>query len=1117
MNINTKNMKQYRYILYLLLAICFSIPAMAQQSRIISGIVLDEKSEPVIGASIIVPGTKLGVITNLYGKFTIKDIPEGLKYIQVSYIGYQQQKIDITNKTDLTINLETSNSDLNEVVVVGYATQKKAHMTGSIVTLAAKDVTDMNTTNMATALKGQINGISVSGGEGRPGSAASITVRQATAATAFSSVTGYVPETSPLYVIDDYISTEAAFNNLDATMVESITVLKDASAAVYGARSAQGVILVKTKRGKEGAPKVSYSGQFGVTDEISRTKMLSAYDYGKIWNAVRAADKSDTWNARTDLFQADELAAMKNLNYDLLDREWSSALTQKHSLNVGGGTDRANYFAGVSYNTQDGNIGKLDYDRWNYRAGVDAKISKGLKASLQVSGDYGNNTNAYSKVGGSTGDNDYNYLLSHPRYMPDYINGLAFASYGVTNAQNDESQLYNFNTIQNLGNYSKSMNQNTTLNSSLEYDFGWSNVLKGLKIKVSYSKSISTNKNNQYGTNYNLYKINQRAGSGNHLYSGDDLNLSSSNLTSITVSNGNILTRSMDRADNYQANFVVSYARSFGKHDLSGLFTIERSEYEYEYLFGSVSNPYTFTNYQSNGTDNGVANTEFTRSESGSLSYVGRLNYAYANKYLVEFLLRSDASTKFAPENYWGYFPSLSLGWALSEEPWFREKFHGIDFLKFRGSFGLLGKDNIKPWQWLTSYSVSQDKGAIFGGTSSSTATGSHIGVQDAASNRDAHWDKSYQSNFGIDLSTFNNKLTLNLDGYYNRNRDVFMTRQGASDYPSTVGSQASAENYGSIDTYGIELSMGWKENITKDLKYWVKINTGYNDNKVLVAPWPALIAFDDNHPNQRVDVGSWGYECIGMFKNYQEIEEYFDKYGIKSYMGMTKDNVRPGMLIYNNIRGSQKADGTYYGANDPNDPKAGYVDANDKVLISNRSNPWGFTVNLGGEWKGLSFSTQIGANWGGYTYLPGDARSISSLVSTASGYTAMESTNLPSFWANNMFVYENVLDDQGNVVAEKNQTAKYPNLRYTINSEQSTFWRMSATSASIKTLTVAYSLPKNWMKSVNIESCRLNATVQNVLSLYNPYPDNFIDPMSGTYGRYPNLRRITIGVNVSF
>jgi len=1111
-------MKQYRYIFSVLLVLCFLMPAMAQQTKTISGVVLDEKSEPVIGANIIVTGTKLGTVTNLDGKFTLNNIPAGQKNIQVSYIGYQQQNIEITDKKALIINLQTTSSDLNEVVVVGYGSQKKAHMTGSIVTLSAKEVTDINTTNFATALKGQMNGVSVSGGEGRPGSSATVAIRQATVASQFSSVPGYVPETSPLYVIDDYITTEAAFNNLDATMVESVTVLKDASAAVYGARSAQGVILVKTKRGKEGAPKISYSGQFGVADEISRPKMLSAYDYGKIWNGVRAANDPLDVNkpdAKTAYFQADELAAMKNLNYDLLDREWRTAYTQKHNINISGGTDRANYFAGVSYNTQGGNIGKLDYNRWNYRAGVDAKISKSLKASLQVSGDYGNKTNAYSNVGSSTGDNDYNYLLTHPRYMPDYVNGIPLASFGSSNSQYETSQLYNFSTIQNLGNYSKDMSQNMTLNSSIEYDFGWSNILKGLKLKVSYSKNISTTKNDTYGTSYTLYKINQRAGSGEHLFSGVN-DFSNSNLSSITVTNGNILSRTMSRSDDYQANFVVTYARSFGKHDVSGLFTIEREEGEGEDLLGSVTNPYSFTNYQSNGADNGVQATTFSRTEKGMLSYVGRLNYAYANKYLLELLLRSDASTKFAPENYWGYFPSLSAGWVLSEEPWIKDKMQGIDFLKLRGSFGLLGKDNIKPWQWMTSYSLNQDKGAIFG-TGTSTATGSHIGVPDGAANRNSHWDKSYQSNLGIDLNTLKNRLTLNLDAYYGANRDVFMTRQGSADYPATVGAQASAENFGSIDTYGIELSMGWKENISKDFKYWIKLNTGYSDNKVLVKFWPSLIPFDDYHPNQRSDVGSWGYECIGMFHNYQEIEEYFDKYHIVSYMGRTKDNVRPGMLIYNNIRGSQKTDGTYYGPNDPSDPKSGYVDANDKVLISNRSNPWGFTVNMGGEWKGFSFSTQIGANWGGYTYLPGDARGISSFVSSNSAYTLMEYTNLPSYWANNMFVYDNVLDNLGNVVAEKNLTAKYPNLRYSINSEQSTFWRVSATTVSIKTLTFAYSLPKNWMKSVNIESCRLNATVQNVLSLYNPYPDSFIDPMSGTYGRYPTLRRITIGVNVSF
>jgi TonB-linked SusC/RagA family outer membrane protein len=1108
-------MKQFRYIICLLLVTCLSASAIAQQSRTISGLVLDEKSEPVIGASIIVPGTTIGTVTNLEGKFKLINVSADKKTIQISYVGYISQKVDIEGKSDVIVKMVQSNAELDEVVVVGYGVQKKAHMTGAISTVAPQDITDLSSTNLGSSLSGFVNGVSVSGGNGRPGDAATLTIRQASVSSAYSTISGYIPETSPLYVIDDYVSTETAFNNLDASMIESISILKDGSAAVYGARSAQGVVLVKTKRGKEGAPKISYNGQFGYTDEVARAKMLDTYNYGLIWNAVRAADPSDTWDNKYDLFQSDELAAMKNLNYDLLEREWSSALTQKHSLNLSGGSERANYFAGVSYITQDGNLGNIDYDRWNYRAGIDANINKWIKASLQVSGDYGKQNKSYNKIAGENGgETDYNYLLTHPRYMPDYVNGLPIAGYGVTNSGLEDAQLYNFKAIQNLDNYSKSMTGNMTINSSIEYDFGWSNLLKGLKVKISYSKSINTDKGNQYASNYSLYAFNNRSGSGEHLYS-DDIDMSESNIKTMTVTNGNFLRRTMSRADSYQLNLVASYARKFGKHDLSGLFTIEKAESEMEDLVGEVLDPYAFTNGQSKSAS-GTQTTQFSRTESGILSYVGRFNYAYANKYLLEFLLRSDASTKFAPENYWGLFPSMSAGWVMSEETWFRDKFQNIDFFKLRGSFGLLGRDNIKAWRWLQTYGLNSDKGPIFG-VSTGTNSGSHISMPDEAVNRYAHWDKSYKSNFGVDLNVLDGRLSMNLDAYYEWNRDVFMTRQGSVNYPATVGVQAAAENFGKIDAYGVEISIGWKDKIGKDFKYWVKLNTGYNDNKVLERAWEALIPFDKNHPGQRSDVGSWGYECIGMFRSYQDIEEYFEQSQIVSYMGLTKDNVRPGMLIYNNVRGSQKPDGTYYGPNDPQDPKAGYVDDNDRVQISYRSNPYGFTANMGAEWKNLSFSTQLGADWGGYSFIPSDARSISSLVSTATGYNVMQYTNLPSFWANNMFVYEDVLDAQGNVVASKNLDAKYPNLRYTVNNVQSTFWKVSGTRVTLRNITLAYTLPKAWVKKATIESCRFNLTAQNVLSLFNPYPDNFIDPMSGTYGSYPNLRKITLGVNVSF
>lgn len=1098
--------KKYKILslcLSFLMVLCISSPVQAQQSRIVKGTVVDEVGEAIIGASVKVEGTTIGTITDLDGKFSVS-VPEKGK-LTVSFIGYITQTISDFKNTRIVLKEDAMK--LDEVVVVGYGTQKMRNVTGAISTIEPSEVADLSVSNLGSALVGMVNGLSVSGGNSRPGEGTSLSIRQAKTAVAYSPNGG---SSSPLYVIDGFITTEDAFNNLDASVVDQITVLKDAAAAVYGARSAQGVVLVTTKRGHVGAPKISYSGQFGYTDEISRPKMLNAYDYGVIWNGVRAAGTTseNSMDLRSELFQSDELEAMKKLNYDLLDQEWSAAFTQKHSLNMSGGSERATYFAGISYYTQDGNMGRLDYNRWNYRAGVDAKISKWLKASLQVSGDNGKTNTALNKIGGSSAEADYNSLLTHPRYIPDYIGDIPLATYGVSNNEIHTLQKYHFNELQNLDNYSETMNSNMTINGSMEYDFGWNKWLKGLKVKASYSKNISTSKNNQLGTNLTVYKMINRGGSGGHLYTGDDIDTSFSNFEALSTSNGNSIRRTMNRYDSYQLNLNISYARTFGLHDVSGLFSIEKSENEMEDLEGVVLDPLPITDGQSK-TATGDQSTSFGRSVGGTLSYIGRVNYSYADKYLLELLVRSDASTKFAPENYWGVFPSVSAGWVMSEESWFKDKVKWIDFLKVRGSFGMLGRDNIKSWGWLQLYNMDANKGGVFG-----TNVGNNIGsaAQSATSpNRDAHWDSSYKYNFGLDTRFLNSRLSVNIDAYYEQNRDMFMTRKGTAEFPSTVGSQPTAENFGSLDAYGVELSLGWRDKIGKDFKYRVSVNTGYSDNKMKKMYWPELIKIYEQHPNRRTDLGEWGLECIGMFRNKQQIEEYFDKYQITNYLGLKKDDVQPGMLIYKDIRGQQNADGTYQGPD-------GVVDKDvDLVKISNRSNPWGFTVNLGGEWKGLSFSMQLNASWGGYSFLPKSARSIVNPIKSGGSYTDMEYTNIPSFWANNMYIYNDVLDANGNVVASANRNATYPNLRYGINNETSTFWRISGTRITLRNITVAYSLPKAWVQKIGVEGCRFNLTGQNMLSFYNPFPDHFMDPMDGTYGNYPNLRKITLGVNLSF
>ncbi len=1114
---------KYIKTLFMAAAMTCALPALAQ-TKVVKGTVVDEKGIPVIGATINVGGAKIATVTDLDGNYTLHDVPENAT-IHVSYLGYKPT----TTKGGL-LKLQEDASELNEVVVVGYGVQKKAHLTGSVASVKMDEVQDLASGDMASTLRGLVNGMSINGGSARPGENATISIRNA-------STLGDIGTTAqqPLFVIDGYIYPNdvkvgntyqnlgaEAFNNLDASEIESISVLKDASAAVYGARAANGVILVTTKKGKLGSPRISYSGQFGFTDEVARPKMLSAYNYGRLVNAMQAADPTNTsLNKTTGLYQADELEAMKALNYDLLDDQWETAFTQKHSVNVSGATDNVSYFAGMAYYDQDGNLGKLDYNRWNYRAGIDVKISKWLSAGLTVNGDYGKKKTPLVKVGGTSSEKDYNLLLTHPRYMPEYVTGLdangnemqyAVPAFGISNSLNNQNQYYNYSVLQNNGDYKENMSSNMNIGANLSYDFGWSKILKGLKLKFSYAKSINTDKGNEYGSAYTLYKMNTLYGSGGHLYTplaGDAL-FAYDNFTALTLGNGNYIARSMVRTDNYQMNFTASYNRKFGLHDVGALFSIEKSEAENEYLTGQREEPYPFTTKQYNSAT-GEMTTTFTRSESGTLSYIGRLNYSYADKYLAEVLLRSEASTKFAPKNYWGTFTSFSAGWVMSEEKWFKKSLPWVDFLKLRTSFGLTGRDNTAAWQWMQVYGQDANRGTVFGeGVSNDSGNRITINKNNSAVNSDVHWDKSYKFDFGIDAHFLDQRLSLTFDAYRQWDREMLLNLSQQVSY--TIGTQSAAVNRGEIDSWGYEVSLKWQDKIGKDFKYNVGINTGYSDNKVLNMDFEDEYIYRQIQRGHRTDIGTWGMQCIGMFRSFQDINEYFDE--LKShaaagvtptYMGLTQDKVRPGMLIYKDVRGAYDPATKTYGEAD------GIVDAeNDQVQLGCRNNIYGFTLNAGCSYKSLSLNFQFGANWGGYTTVPSQA-----LKPTGS----IEYCNMPSFWnVDNMYSYQDVYDGSGNLVVAENRDAKYPNLAYSsVNSVASSFWRISSARVTLNRVTLAYALPNQWFKGIGVSGVRVNVTGQNLINFYNPYPDNFTSPMAGTYGSYPNLRKWTVGVNFSF
>lgn len=1065
----------------------FPISQSVQQTKTVTGQVVDETGEPVIGASVVVEGTTNGTITDFDGKFALQ-VPSGKKVV-ISFVGYVPQTIAPKQGKDFRVVLKEDSKILDEVVIVGYGTQKAKNVTGAISTVNPKEIEDLPVGNLGAALQGMVTGLSVSGGQTRPGAAASLSIRQP---MTLSKDGG---DTNPIYVVDDFIVDATTFNNLDPSEVENISVLKDAAASVYGARGGQGAILVKTKRGKEGDPRISYSGQFGYNDEIARPKMMDSYHYGLFYNAIAAANGNDEIkNHKTDLFQADELEAMRNINYDWLDDAWKGAFSMKHNLNLSGGTQKATYFAGVSYYTQSGNLGTLDYERWNYRAGVDVKLASHFKVGLQASGDYGKNEKTFNKVGGENDENDYNTLLLTPRYIPAYIDGLPLLRYGFSNSQQNNIQQYNYYALEELGNISKNDPQNMRLNASVEYDFDWNKTLKGLKLKMSYSKSISTDKNSRVGSKYTAYSFKTRGGSGNHLYIGDDLT-NESNLQETTVKNGNQIWRTMNRTDSYQLNFVANYNRTFGKHTIGALFSVERSERNYEYVRYYREDPLEVNNGEWN-TATGKMDGLTERSESGLLSYIGRVNYSYNDRYMMEFLVRSDASTKFAPSNYWGVFPSLSLGWVVSEENWFKEKIQWLEYLKVRGSVGMLGKDNTKAWLWRQNYSYQANKGAVFG-TNEQNPVGMGL-KKGAAPNADVHWDKSYKFNFGIDTRFLNGRLSFGLDAYLDKNTEMLVQRDGL--VPVTIGGALAAENYDAIDAYGVELSFGWRDRVG-DINYFVKLNTAFTGTKYRKHDWPDIIGLGDIYKGGPTDMGKWGYDCIGMFRTQQEIDEFVTKNNVTKYMGLNPEQIKPGMLIYRDVRGKQNPDGSWEAAD-------GIIDSNDRIRLSKKnSNPYGFSLNFGGDWKGLSLSAQLSASWGGWAEIPSAARDMST--------KKLNYINAPVFW-NDVFVPEDVVDDQGNIVAYQNLDAKYPNMGFSVNNETSNFWRVNSLRMTLKTLTIGYKLPSDWVKKINIEGCRFTLTGTNLLSFFNPYPENFCDPLS-VYGAYPTLRNVSLGVNISF
>ena len=1116
--------RSYTLLLALLLGSLLSV--FAQGGGTIRGTVTNkETGKPEQGVTVAIKGSKQTTLTNEKGEYSIT-VPANATLVLTS-VGFAKQEVKVGTQTTVDVALAIAATDkLDDVVVVGYGTQRARNVTGSIVSVDTKKIEDLPVASITEALRGQVPGLSVSGGSTRPGTMPSLSIRQQ-----FNwgkDGGGLIP----LIVIDDVVQIDPAtnlptldqFNRLDLSEVESITVLRDASAAIYGSRASQGAIVIKTKRGKIGPPKLSYSGKFETNDAVSHGKVMSAKEYGIFNNRFqRGQGYTATGNDAARFFSASELAGMDTLNYDWLMNDWRRANTMQHSLNVNGGADKATYFAGGSIYTQGANLGQQDFNRWTFRSGTEVKLVNNVKFSAVLSANNQDVLNSFTKINFQDGyavggeQNDYSVLLHMPKYIPwEYnINGVTQYVSPVlgpnkTGAARGNNSLSNWNYYALLNNGSQTTNNNFsyTGNFSLQYDVPF---IKGLSFRGTYAKTYLSSKSEQVQMPVNFYQGTSLATTDKHLYSPTTTWVYNSNTSNSRVSYDNTTGTSE------QMNFFGTYDRSFGDHNVSVILSGERSkvtsEKRYQIYDNPVSGIYNGVSTTTLGTLN-TSNSFTSRSEGGTMSYLGRASYSFKNKYLATFTFRNDASSKVAPANYWGFFPGMSLGWIISDESFFRDNIKFINFMKIRGSLAKTGNDNIKAWKWLQLYSIASDKGMGFGSSGGMFTYGL---TPETAPNPDIKWDKTIQRNIGLDLGMFRNRLTVNLDGYYNSGRDLILDMSGAINVPITVGGSFAEQNYGAVNSWGSEIAVTWNDKIGKDFNYSIGANFGYSNNKVLQsierpfnyesltnASGTRTIGYSSYGPN-------WGYSTWkgtstgdGILRTDADLDAYWSylnglatKAGTTPYYNAggaaisTRAGMRKGMMAYEDIAGNLNATTkTIAGQN------GRIEDSQDYVKLSKSSRSYGFTTNLNIRWKAITLSAQISTGWGGSNSID---RVKQGTASTNAGWSQV--------------AYLTDMYD-----STDNPNGKYPNIAfYDAAYKNSDFWTISSFRCLIRNLNVGLNLPKEWSNKAHLSSARFVLSGYNLWDLFNPYPGKYRNMYDSPNVGYPTLRTWALGVNLGF
>jgi len=1047
----------------LLFSLIFLITGRLFAQVQISGEVKDKSGQPMPGVNIVVKGTTKGVFSDIDGKYKLTNVPKDSTLV-FSFVGMISQEVKVGSESVINITLLDDIKTLEDVVVVGYGVQKRADLIGAVTSITSKEIQDIPSSNLSTSLEGRLSGVRISQASGKPGAATTLKIR-------LSSEGNIAPDLT-LYVIDDIIRDKDAFDILDPSEVESISILKDASAAVYGVRGSAGVVLVKTKKGKQGKLKVNYSGSYGITQAINTTEMLSAYDQATMLNDGYDVQRLTAQDPRR--YNPDELTYFRDSipdgGYNWLKEAWKNARLSRHNINFSGGTEKLRYFVGGSYLKETGSIESLYAQKYTIRSSLEVEVLKGLTASFEIS--LGNRKDR-TPINPSDNSSDimeetFRALLQNPQWVPSTIGGLPVANVGD-----------NPFAIWTNNEYSKNESNSSSLVGALEYKVPF---IKGLsaKIKVNQSKNSSNGKIYYVAADGYIFPT---SGSHNHIIRS--VIPADSLITKTVISGVESLQESSEQSVSYQTNTTLTYTNKFGNHEISALAVCEIGQ-----------NNGNRVGYKRNGSQviagsdmqwafnqNDVALTP-NPSVGGRLGYVGRLNYNYSSKYLIEFSGRYEASTKYAPKQRWGFFPSAQLGWVASEENFFKNLMPFINFLKVRGTAGLLGSDNIAEFTWLLTYGISNPVSPYLFGNQPVTGIDAKNG---AFINPDVTWQKTKSYNGGVDVKFWENKLSLSFDYFYKRTYDELYAI--TTTIPTTVGAPTSSKvgfNYGKSFTHGYEIELEYRDKLNFGLEYYIKGNFAWAETKKLrVAQSPGAVGtwyddlknYDDNQP---------GAISTGIVRTQTEADDIMMDNPNYSISGetFTKTSDLVGMLNYKDIRGTDGTEG-------PNG-QFNYDQIEDRTIIAQHTNPpYIYGSTLGVSWKGIKIDATFSGKFGNKVFY--DKNAMVSPTTTE---------NVPSFWQDHW--------------TPSNPNAAYPRAYdFGLEGNYSTFWMRDGHTLRLSDLNVSYSLPSKLSGYFGVDQLRIFFNTKYLWTIISPF--DYKDANLSNYNGYPMTRTYNFGITIGF